>query len=396
MGFPFAFLQAEHSSSVGLALSILIIFGTAKLFAEILERVGQPGIVGEILAGIVVGPSVLGWITPNDVTATLAELGVTFLLFRVGLEVKPSELMEVGGTSTMVGIAGVVVPFFAGWGLLALWGKPDLESIFVGAALTATSVGITAQVLRSKGLLSRNASKIILAAAVIDDVLALLVLGVVSSVAQGTVNVLELILTSLFSLGFVGVVVYWGHRTVGKVIPSLEGKLKVGEGQFVLTMILLFGLAALSAQAGVAAIIGAFLAGTALGQTLPARVHEQTHGITELLVPFFLAGIGLHFDLSAFTQPSTLLLAAAVIVTAIVSKGVGCALGASKYGFVVARRVGLGMIPRGEFCMVVAQIGLGLKAIPPDTYGVVVVMAVATTMLTPPLLKFAFRGPVEG
>jgi len=262
----------------------------------------------------------------------------------------------------------------------------------VGAALTATSVGITAQVLTSKGLLNQTASKIILTAAVIDDVLALLVLGVVSSMADGDVNVLELVLTTAFAAGFILLVAGWGKGAAQKVIPLLRTRLRIGESQFALAMILLFGLAALSERAGVAPIIGAFLAGMAMGDALPHRVHDLAHGVTELLVPFFLAGIGLRFSLQAFSSRSTITLAVLVLVAAIVAKVLGCGAGALQYGRPVALRVGLGMIPRGEFCMVVAQVGLGLKMIPADTYGIVVFMAVGATLLTPPLLKLAFRG----
>jgi Kef-type K+ transport system membrane component KefB len=315
-----------------------------------------------------------------------------FLLFRVGLEVKVQELKQVGGTGTLVGVLGVALPFVAGWALLRLWGKPQIEALFVGAALTATSIGITAQVLSAKGLLNRTASKIILTAAVIDDVLALLLLGVVSSMAEGTVNLVELGLTTAFAIGFILLIAGWGTQAAQKILPQLRQRLRIGESQFALAMILLFGLAALSEKAGVAPIIGAFLAGMAMGEALPHRVHDLAHGVTELLVPFFLAGIGLRFSLQAFSSHSTLLLAALVLLTAIASKVVGCGLGALGYGRPVALRVGFGMIPRGEFCMVVAQVGMGLKAIPPDTYGVVVFMAVTATLLTPPLLKLAFRG----
>ncbi len=392
MNIPIALaLIAEHPH-LTLPVSMLLVFGSAKLLAEILERLKQPGIVGEILAGVIIGPSLLGWIGPNENMSFLAELGVMFLLFRVGLEVKVHELKQVGGTGILVGVLGVALPFVAGWGLLQLWGKPQMESLFVGAALTATSVGITAQVLSAKGLLNRTASKIILTAAVIDDVLALLVLGVVSSMADGSVNVLELALTTIFAVGFIVLIAGLGSKAAGKVIPHLRERLRIGESQFALAMILLFGLAALSERAGVAPIIGAFLAGMAMGEALPHRVHDLAHGVTELLVPFFLAGIGLRFSLQAFSSRATLILAALVLVTAIVSKVLGCGLGALKHGRPVALRVGFGMIPRGEFCMVVAQVGMGLKAIPADTYGIVVFMAVGATLLTPPLLKIAFRG----
>jgi len=392
MDMPLAFVLTAEHPALSLPVSMLLVFGSAKLLAELFERLKQPGIVGEILAGVVVGPSVLGWIGLTENISFLGELGVMFLLFRVGLEVKVQELKQVGRTGALVGVLGVAIPFAAGWALLRLWGKPQIEALFVGAALTATSVGITAQVLSTKGLLNQTASKIILTAAVIDDVLALLVLGVVSSLAGGSVNVVELVMTTAFAAGFILLIAGWGSHGARRLFPHLRQRLQIGESQFVLAMILLFGLAALSEKAGVAPIIGAFLAGMAMGEALPHRVHELAHGITELLVPFFLAGIGLRFNLQAFSGRSTLLLAAMVLLTAVVSKVAGCGLGALSYGRAVAVRVGFGMIPRGEFCMVVAQAGIALKVIQPDTYGVVVFMAVTATLLTPPLLKLAFRG----
>ena len=158
----FAFLLTSDTS---IPLAMLLVFGAAKLLAEVCERFGQPGIVGEILAGVLIGPSVLGWLAPNDFVAAMANMGAMFLLFRVGLEVKSSELMRVGGTATMVATAGVIAPFLLGWGILMLWGAPQIEAIFMGAAMVATSVGITAQVLASRGLLGERSSKVILAAA---------------------------------------------------------------------------------------------------------------------------------------------------------------------------------------------------------------------------------------
>jgi Kef-type K+ transport system membrane component KefB len=294
----------------------------------------------------------------------------------------------------MVAGAGVILPFAAGWWIYDLWGKANMEAMFVGAAMTATSVGITAQVLAAKHLLSRTSSQIILAAAVIDDVLALLVLGTVSSVAHGRVNILELALTTIFSITFIAIVMRWGGWTTNALVRTLKGRVRLNEAPFAFTMILLFGLAALSAKAGVAAITGAFLAGTATGGTMSKRVAQQVHGISELFVPFFLAGIGLNLDVRAFAQPSILVLAAVILVAAILSKIIGCGLGAMGYGFDVAKKVGLGMIPRGEFCIVAAQIGLGLKVISPDTFAVVVAMAIATTLLAPVLIEAGFSSEV--
>ncbi len=392
-GNALAAVLAQDGSRVSLPVAMFLVLGSAKLLAEIFERLRQPGIVGEILAGVIIGPGVLGWISPTESINFLGELGVIFLLFRVGLEVKPSELMAVGKTGALVGVLGVALPLVSGWGVLRLWGKPTIEALFVGSALTATSVGITAHVLASRGLLNRTASKIILAAAVIDDVLALFVLGIVSSIASGSVNVLELCLTTGFGLACIFLIARWGSRTASKILPVVNERLRIGEGPFAIAMILLFGLAALSERAGVAPIIGAFLAGMTVGEAIPGRVHDLVHGVTELLVPFFLAGIGLRFSVQAFAKPSTFVLAVTVLAVAILTKILGCGLGALSYGRAIAFRVGVGMIPRGEFCMVVAQIGLGLKAISATTYAVVVFMAVAATLLSPPLLKFAFRDP---
>ena len=388
----FALLLASSPEGVRLPLAMLIVFGSAKLLDEVFERFGQPGIVGQILAGVLIGPSVLGWMAPNEFLTALAELGVMFLLFRVGLELKSSDLTKVGPIATWVALLGVALPFLLGWGILRLWGEPQIESVFVGAAMVATSVGITAQVLARKGLLQEEASRIILAAAVIDDVLGLLILAVVSSLAKGTVNLLELGLTATLAIGFTLIVVTWGTRTMEKVVSRVDHKWRSSEAQFAMAMILLFALSVLAVYAGVAAIIGAFLAGMALADSVGNRVRDLTQGVTELLVPFFLAGIGMHFSLSALSNRPALILAGIVLLAAIVSKFIGCGLGAYSLGWRTASRVGVGMIPRGEVGMVVAQIGQSLGVIGEHVYAVVVLMSVATTLVAPPLLNLAFRG----
>jgi Na+:H+ antiporter len=378
-----------------LPLAMLLVFGSAKLLGEIFERLKQPGIVGQIVAGVLLGPSVLGWLAPDNFLGALAELGVMFLLFQVGLEVKSSDLLKSGPTAALVASLGVVVPFFSGWGLLAAWGEPGIESIFVGAAMVATSVGITAQVLAAKGLLQQKASRIILGAAVIDDILGLLILALVSSVAKGKVNLLELGLTAAFALGFTVIVVKWGTKTAQRVIPRLHHSMRAGEAQFAAAMVLLFALSVLAVYAGVAAIIGAFLAGMALSGSVDRRVHDLAQGVTELLVPFFLVGIGLHFSVASFTAWPMVVLSLMIFLVAVVSKFVGCGLGAYGLGWGDATRVGVGMIPRGEVGMVVAQIGLSLGVIGGRVYDAVVFMAIATTLVAPPLLKLAYKGLVK-
>jgi Kef-type K+ transport system membrane component KefB len=372
-------------------LSMLLIFVSAKVMAEIAERVGQPGIVGEILAGVLIGPSVLGWLTPNELLSALSDLGAMFLLFRVGLEVKSSELLKVGGTATLVAFCGVVVPFIMGTGILLAWGTKINEAIFVGASMVATSVGITASVLSAKGLLHEISSKIILAAAVIDDVMGLLVLAVVSSLTHGKLDVLQLSLTALAATAFTVIVAKWGTHALKRVVPHVDRSWRVAESRFVMAMGLLFALSLLAVYTGVAAIVGAFLAGLALGESTGERERDLAQGVSELLVPFFLAGIGLHVNLSAFTHASTAVLAIVILAAAVVSKFIGCGLGALGLGKADALRVGVGMIPRGEVGMVVAQLGLGFGILSQSSYGVVVFMSVATTIVAPPLIKIAYR-----
>jgi Kef-type K+ transport system membrane component KefB len=393
MGGPcvFALLVLHPVSQVHLPLELLLIFGVAKLFANLCERFKQPGIVGEIFAGILLGPSVLGWVRPGEVSSTLAEMGVLFLLFRVGLEVRASEVLRVGRIAALVASLGVAVPFLLGWGLMALFGVLRIEAVFVGAALVATSVGITAQVLAAKGLLDHRASKVILAAAVIDDVLGLLVLAVVSGMAGGSLNVPALIATGLMAAGFTVLIAVYGSRMLQRVVPRVEKALSVQEGQFDLALVVLFGLSVLAVFVGVAAIVGAFLAGMALSESVSSRVKDLAHGITELLVPFFLVGIGLHLDIAVFANGHTLFMVLAVSGLAIISKFAGCAVGATSLGRGDMIRIGVGMIPRGEVGMVVAQIGLALGVVERSIYGVVVAMAIITTVVAPPLLNYAYR-----
>ena len=387
-----ALLLLNVSGPARVPLSMLVIFVTAKVLAEVFERLGQPGIVGEILAGVLVGPSVLGWLAPSDFLSSMGDLGAMFLLFRVGLDVKASELMKVGGTATVVAASGVVMPFLMGSVILLLWRESVNEAIFVGASMVATSVGITARVLASKGLLHLRSSRIILAAAVIDDVMGLLVLAAVSSITRGSIKWLDLALTAVLATAFTVIVGKWGTATVQRVVPHVGRRLRVGESHFVFSMCLLFALALLAVYTGVAAIVGAFLAGMALGESAPRRVHDLAQGVSELLVPFFLAGIGLRVDPGAFSDMRTATLAVVILAAAIVSKLIGCGSGALVLGKTEALRIGLGMVPRGEVGMVVAQLGLTMGMIKPNVYSIVVFMSVATTIVAPFLLSFAYRG----
>ncbi len=374
---------------------MLIVFGSAKLISELFERAGLPGIAGEILAGILIGPSVLNWVAPNETMKALSDLGVLFLLFSIGLEVQLADLLRVGLLSTLVATLGEVAPFLAGWGILVAWGGTAHAALFMGAALVATSVGISASVLKRRNLLHHRASQIILAAAVIDDVLGLIVLAVVSSVARGRFNLAEIVVTAGLATTFVVATAIWGTRVVSRIFPHFHSRIRADEAQFDVAMVLLFSLAVLAFYTGVAAIVGAFLAGLALADNADSRVRHLTRGVTELLVPFFLAGIGLNFDVGIFRSGSTVLMSLVILIAAVATKVVGCGLATLSNGWQTSLRVGVGMIPRGEVAMVAAQLGLSMLILSPAVYSVIVFVVVASALLTPPLLKMAFGGTVR-
>jgi Kef-type K+ transport system membrane component KefB len=372
--------------------TLLVMFVAAKLAAELFERLKQPAVAGEILAGVLIGPSVLGLIAPSELTDALSELGVIFLLFLVGLETKPADIFRVGGRALLVAVLGVVLPFVAGYLLLWAWGKPQIEAIFVGAAMVATSVGITARVLGQMGLLNTVTSRIILGAAVIDDVLGLIILAVVSSLAKGGINYAQIATTAALAIGFTVIVALIGARAINKLQPRIQ-KLKVGQSYLVFGFSLCLVLAYVASFIGVAAIIGAFLAGMAMSES----AHEtdmpiQAEAVTEFLLPFFLTSIGMKLKLDALMNREVILLAIVVTILAVVTKLFGCGLGALSLGLKNAMRVGMGMVPRGEVGIVVAQIGLGLAAVSDAIYGVVLVMAVATTLIAPPFLVLLYKG----
>ena len=372
-------------------LTLFIMLVAAKVMAELFERLRQPAVAGEILAGVIIGPSLLSWAAPSEITSILAEIGVIFLLFTVGLETKPASIIKVGTKAILVAVLGVVAPFIGGWLLMKAWGGTTIEALFVGTAMVATSVGITARVLSNLGLLDAPTARIILAAAVIDDILGLLVLAIVSSMASGTINYLEILTTAGLAIAFTAFVTLVGAPVVTRVAPSVD-RMRSGQGMFIFGLVLCLGLSVAASFIGVAAIIGAFLAGMALAEAAEEhpKVHRQMSGVTEFLVPFFLVNIGMQLTLSVFQSSSVIVLCVLITLVAIVTKLFGCGLGAYNLGVRRAAQVGVGMVPRGEVGIIVAQIGLSLAVIGAELYGVVLFMAVATTLIAPPFLKWLY------
>ncbi len=387
-------MPGPSQGDLPVSVTLLLVFGTAKLLSEAFEWLGQPGIVGEILAGILLGPSLLNAIHPDATLHTLAELGAMFLLFRVGMEMKPTELLRLGGRASLIATAGVVLPFIVGWAAASAGGSPSVEAIFIGASLVATSVGITAQVLAARGVLDRRASQLILAAAVVDDILGLLVLAVVGSGARGAIDWERLAITGGLSVSFVLAALFLGAPAMKRLAPRLTRTLRAGESELAVAMVVLFALGVLAEYTGVAAIVGAFLAGSMFAESASRRIRDICHGTTELLVPFFLVSIGLKVNLHVFADSRLLLATLGLIVIAAASKVVACGLAALPLGRQEAFQIGVGMVPRGEVGMIVAQMGLALGALSNAAYSAVVLMAAATTLLAPPLISYAFRDEV--
>jgi Kef-type K+ transport system membrane component KefB len=379
------------ASSGKLLLELFVIFAGGKLLAEVAERLRQPSVVGELLAGVLLGPSLLGLVHPSELTQGLAEVGAIFLLFTVGLEIKPRDLLQVGWTATAVATLGVLVPLILGFFCMKMIGHGLIESIFVGAAMVATSVGITARVLADAGMLSSRVARIILAAAVLDDILGMIVLAVVSSLSSGRINYVSLAVVSVEAVVFSLLIVFFGSRVVGRFHPNVA-KLRSQNAAFVLSIILCLGLSLASVYIGMAAIIGAFLAGLALADHSESwRLRENAHPLMEFLTPFFFVLLGAQVNLKTTAQSSVLFTASVICLLAVLSKLIGCGLGSLGLGWKDSLRIGIGMVPRGEVGLIVASVGLGLRTISDAIYSVVLLMTIFTTLFAPPVLRLTLQ-----
>lgn len=371
-------------------VDLALIFALAKAFGHLFERFGQPSVIGELIAGILFGPHLIGLIGHSHTHEVFQELGAIILLFAVGLDTPLSELKVVGGRSLGVGASGVVIPFALGFGLMELIGRPTPEALLVGTAMVATSVGVTARVLSDLGRIREPESRVVLGAAVVDDILGLLVLAVVAGSVSGNITVGSIVLLALLAVAFVMLVGGLGAQLVRRATPLLD---RLANAQvFTIALVACLGLAALAGSLHLAAIIGAFLAGMAFAETQERyELEDKLAPVYTFLVPFFFVVTGSMVDLSVFAEASNLLLGSVVIVLAVIGKLVGCGLAAAGMGRRSATIIGVGMVPRGEVGILVATIGLARGVIGPDLYGIVVVMSVATTIIVPPVLTALFK-----
>lgn len=369
-------------------IDILLMFAAAKAGGFLLARLRQPPVIGELLAGVIIGPGVLNWLRPAEFHEILAELGVVFLLFSVGLETHVGSLKAVGRVALLAALMGVALPFIGGAVLIKALGGPTPEALFVGAAMVATSIGVTARVLGDMELLRTVEARVILGAAVIDDILGLLIIAVVGGLTDGTASVAGLGLLFGEAIGFVAFMAFIGvplARRTGRHIGAARHQ---QEGPFALALLFCLAMAALSTKIGLAAIIGAFLAGMVLAETREQwDLDEQIQPIYRFLVPFFFVVMGAHVDVHALAQPSTLGLMLGVVALAVITKVIGCGGMALSLGKRSALFIGVGMVPRGEVGIIVASLGLRLGVLPVSLYGVLIAMSILTTLIAPPLLR---------
>jgi Kef-type K+ transport system membrane component KefB len=406
-----------HGLDPAVLIGVVVMLVAAKLGGELFERYGQPAVLGELFGGVLIGNLIIfGFrgaeeLKTNETIAALAELGVIILLFEVGLESDLRQMVEVGGSSLLVAVLGVVAPFFLGWAVSAYFipDGPTLGHVFIGATLCATSVGITARVFKDLGKLATREARIILGAAVIDDVLGLLILAVVAGAIRaaatgGVLSMLDVALIALKSIAFLVASIALGLLLVPRILRG-AGRLETRGVLLTLAISFCLFLAWAAAKVGLAPIVGAFAAGLILdevhynptGGRTERDLKELLQPVSTVLVPIFFVLMGLKVDLRLFTRVDILGFALVLTIAAIAGKQI-CALGVVERG-VKRLAVGLGMIPRGEVGLIFAGIGSTLMlpsangasepVISSATFGAVVIMVIITTLITPLALKWS-------
>ncbi len=372
---------------VEILLDILIVLVAAKIAAEIAERIKVPAVVGEIVAGMLIGPSVLGLVGSSQVLATLAELGVILLLLEVGMEMNLGELRSVGKASLLVAAVGVVVPMATGFGISEVFGYDFNTALFLGAALAATSVGITARVFSDLRALATVEARTVLGAAVADDVIGLVILTVVVRiVTEGTVSVGTLLSVVGVALAFLVLTTIAGQWLAPRLFRVLGEYSRSAGTMVAIALAFTLAFAELADLAKLAPIIGAFVAGLSLGSTDQAeRIRRELRPVGHLFIPVFFLQIGIEIDVQQFFDPTVLGIAAALLVVAVLGK---MASSAGLFGSPGDKLlVGLGMIPRGEVGLIFATIGLREGVLGDDLYASLLLVVLVTTIMTPPLLR---------
>ena len=370
---------------------ILVVLVGAKVAAELAERIGVPAVVGEIVAGVLIGPSALNLVGHHDeVLRTLGEIGVILLLLEVGMEMDMGELAKVGRASMLVATVGVVTPLVLGFGAMLATGEDAKVALFVAAALTATSVGITARVFGDLGALATTEARVVLGAAVADDVMGLVVLTVVVRlVTQGSVSVLSVVGIVAVAVGFLVFGAGIGLRISGPFFKLVSRFSRTSGTLVAMALAFTLAFARLADAAKLAPIVGAFVAGLALTRSDQSdRVRSELAPVGHLFIPVFFLQIGIDADLGSFGRGAVLRDAAVLLVVAVVGKLVSPAGAIGTPGDKVL--IGLGMLPRGEVGLIFATIGLSNGVLGGDLYAALLLVVLVTTLATPQLLKWRY------
>ncbi len=374
-----------------LLASLVIIYVASKIGGELALKLKQPTVLGELVAGLIVGVSGFRLVNPEQpVLVLLAQVGVTLLLFEVGLESDLKSLFKVGPQALAVALVGMVLPFGLGYGVIKFAGATNLVSVFVGASMTATSIGISAKVLTDLGYLQRTEGKIILGAAVIDDILGVVLLSVVSGIAGGaTLEPLGVLRTVSTSIGFLVGAIVIGNLAVPFFL-RLVRTLRTRGDLLTASLVFAFALAFLAEQLGSAAIIGAFAAGLVLAET--DRRHDleaQLRPVTDFFLPIFFITVGAGVNLALLGNQQALFLDTALTLAAILGKLV---CGYAAFGTQANKlAIGAGMVPRGEVGLVFASVGLDTGVLSGGNHTAVVIMVILTTFLGPVLLSLVLK-----
>ena len=393
-----------ESIFIHVIISLALLLFTAKIFAELFHRIKLPIVLGELLAGIVIGPFALGGlplfngeplVILDETIKNIGELAAIVILFVAGLEITPREFLRGGASSFTIGALGVIVPFFVGYFVFSLYGLEALETLLIATALTATSIAISIQVLTSLGKMQTKEARLILGAAIVDDILAIAVLSVVLTMVQTgntAPDIMEITFLILKILGlFVAIL-------IGSVIivPRILHREKLWKSQGSIegiTTAIFFGGAGIAAIVGLSPIVGAFAIGMAVASTrLIKQVEEYVHKLQIIFAPLFFAIIGAQVDLRGINL-DVLLIAGILIFIAIVTKMLGCGLPSLIFlkDKSKAMRVGIGMVSRGEVGLIVAGVGATSGVISGDVYTAIIVMVAVTTIITPIWLKKAYQ-----
>ena len=400
--------MAVESAFLHVVISLGILLFAAKLMAELFHRIKLPIVLGELLAGIIVGPFALGslplvdgepLVVLDETVRHIGEIAAVVILFIAGLEITPREFLKGGAAAFTVGSLGVVVPFFVGYYAFAALGVEALQSILIATALTATSIAISIQVLTELGKMQSKEARLILGAAIVDDILAIAILSVVVTMVQtGNTEpaIFDIILLIMQVLGTFAAILIVSVLVIPRILHTERLWKSKGSLEGIVTAAF-FAAAGIAAFLGLSPIVGAFAVGMAVASTrIINQVHEYVDKLQIIFAPLFFAIIGAQVDLRGVNL-DVLFLAGIIIAIAVVTKLIGCGLPSLLFLKDKARsmRVGIGMVSRGEVGLIVAGVGVSSGALTNDIYTAVIIMVAATTIITPVWLKFAYKSQLQ-